>query len=85
MTMSCGRSLRFAPNECPTPRVASHFSSCAVSNVAYSGVREPVLLGLDERLDLTTEDGDLLITLPQPVPVQPAYAIRLGAEVKPLA
>ena len=53
--------------------------------VDLGGVREPVLLGLDERLDLTTQSGHVRITLPERVPVQPAYAIRLGAEVKPLA
>ena len=53
--------------------------------VDLSGVREPVLLGLDERLEVTTETGDVRITLPERVPVQPAYAIRLGAGVKPLA
>ena len=50
--------------------------------VDLSGVREPVLLGGDERLDVTTDAGDVRITLPERVPVQPAYAIRLGAEVK---
>ena len=38
VTMSSGRSLRFAPKEWPTPRVDSHFLSRIVSDFAYSGV-----------------------------------------------
>jgi hypothetical protein len=48
-------------------------------------VSEPILCGPDGCLDVTTESGNPRLTLPERVPVQPAYAIRLGAEVKPLA
>jgi alpha-L-fucosidase len=52
--------------------------------VDLSGVRQAVLVGLDARLDVSTESGDARITLPERVPVQPAYAIRLGPKVRPL-
>jgi alpha-L-fucosidase len=57
----------------------------SLRGVDLSGVLEPILLGSDERLDVANEGGNVHITLPERVPVQPAYAIRLGAEVRPLA
>ncbi len=58
--------------------------------IDLSAVREPVLLGVDEGLPLTTGDGAsdvgaIRLTLPERVPVQPAYAIRLGPGVRVLA
>ena len=44
---------------------------------------EPVLIGTDERLPVAAGDGQTELTLPDRVPVQPAYAIRLGAGVRP--
>ncbi|MEI8335184.1 MAG: alpha-L-fucosidase, partial [Chloroflexota bacterium] len=56
----------------------------SLRGVDLSSVDEIVLLGLDERLPVTASGGTVEITLPERVPVQAAYALRLGQGVVPL-
>ncbi|MBI5870269.1 MAG: alpha-L-fucosidase [Actinobacteria bacterium] len=52
--------------------------------IDLSQVSDPVMLGIDERLGLASHDDGLRLTLPERVPLQAAYAIRLGDGVRPL-
>ena len=56
--------------------------SFSLRGIDASSIREAALLGADESLPVT-HDGDLtMFTLPERVPVQAAYALRLGRGVR---
>ena len=55
----------------------------SLRGIDASGVREVVLLGADERVPATGGETSLEITLPERVPVQAAYALRLGTGIRP--
>jgi alpha-L-fucosidase len=58
------------------------FGIRGVDAAAVSDVR---LLGLDEPVEWTVDDGMLRVTLPERLPVSPAHVLDLGTGARPAA
>ncbi|MEI6571516.1 MAG: hypothetical protein WCO36_08815, partial [Actinomycetes bacterium] len=57
-------------------------STFLIAGIEAESVSEARLLGTGDELVYTSRDGVLELTLPESVPQEDAYAVRLGAGVR---